>query len=211
MRQALRWMAAMAVALALTGCDRRPGAPDGNAGQEGAANETLAPSGDARGSAADNAAAPAEAREPPRSILRPDVVPPLPVLEIEALHAVIPFGASGLVLDETGRAAVDGALDMPVMRMGGPIVLRGHTDSRGTDGDNLVASRIRAESVRDYLIEKGVAADRIRVIALGEMRPIAPNAHADGTDDPDGRAKNRRVEIDVEPPATPAQETAEQP
>ncbi len=204
MRQALHWAAASAVCFTLAACDGRTGAPrqeaDRTAPTEGVAEGEAAH--DANDAA--NTAAPADEAPAGRSILRPDVVPPLPVLTIEPLHVVIPFGASGLALDEAGRAAVDAALDKPVMRMGGPIVLRGHTDSRGTDGDNRVASRLRAESVRDYLVGKGVPAGRIQVIALGETRPIAPNAHADGSDDPQGRAQNRRVEIDVEPPASAA-------
>ena len=155
-----------------------------------------------------NRAGPAEAEkteEQGRSIIRPDIAsapPPAPEPpEPEPVHAIVPFGASGLKLDDKGREAIDAILARPVVRLGGPIVLRGHTDSRGADGDNLVASRIRAESVRDYLLSKGIAGDRIEVIALGETRPIAPNAHADGSDDPESRARNRRVEIDVELPA----------
>ena len=56
--------------------------------------------------------------------------------------------------------------------------------------------------MRDYLESKDVAPDRISVIALGETRPIAPNANEDGSDNPEGRARNRRVEIEVQPPAS---------
>ncbi|WP_443970939.1 OmpA family protein [Sphingobium sp. CR28] len=122
---------------------------------------------------------------------------------IEPVHVVILFGAAGLKLDDAGRNAVDALLEAPVMKTGGPIVLRGHSDSRGSDGDNLVASRIRAERVRDYLIERGVEKQRITVIALGETRPAVPNAHEDGSDDPEGRAKNRRVEVDIDIPKAP--------
>jgi OOP family OmpA-OmpF porin len=133
------------------------------------------------------------------------VVPPLPKLpELEPIHAVIDFGASGLKLDEAGQKAIDPLLDA-LTKLGGPVILRGHSDSHGSDGDNRVASRIRAEKVRDYLVGKGIAKDRIQLIALGEARPIAPNAHPDGSDDPDGRARNRRVEIDAEPAASPAE------
>lgn len=95
---------------------------------------------------------------------------------------------------------LDDLLTTPAMREGGKITLRGHSDSRGYDGDNLVASRRRAEAVRDYLESRGVARNRMTVIALGETRPVAPNARPDGSDDPEGRARNRRVEIHVEPP-----------
>lgn len=138
----------------------------------------------------------------PKSILRPDVVEDEPAPPpLEPIELVIPFGTSGMTLDDAGRAALDGMLTERTVAAGGAITLRGHTDSRGHDGDNLVASRRRAEAVRSYLVKKGVAADRIRVVALGETRPIVPNAAPDGSDDPEGRAKNRRVEVEVAVPA----------
>ncbi|WP_088183022.1 OmpA family protein [Sphingobium sp. Z007] len=149
---------------------------------------------------ADNSVAANEA-EPQRSILRPEVVPESDTPKIEPAEAVIGFGASPMALDETAKATVETLLASPAMQAGGPIVLRGHSDSHGADGDNKVASRIRAEKVRDYLVAKGVDKGRITLVALGEARPIAPNAKEDGSDDPDGRAKNRRVELTVAPPA----------
>ncbi len=139
--------------------------------------------------------------EPQRSILRPEVVPEPETPRIEPEEAVIGFGASPMALDETAKATVQTLLASPAMQAGGPITLRGHSDSHGADGDNKVASRIRAEKVRDYMVAKGVDKARITLIALGEARPIAPNAQEDGSDDPDGRAKNRRVEVTVAPPA----------
>jgi outer membrane protein OmpA-like peptidoglycan-associated protein len=65
----------------------------------------------------------------------------------------------------------------------------GHTDGRGADAFNLKLSQARAESVRDYLVSKGVAASRLAAKGFGETRPIADNK----TDE--GRAKNRRVEL----------------
>jgi len=151
-----------------------------------------------------NVAAPAgntgesEQERQSRSILRPDIAAPMPELPpIEPIHAVISFGASSFALDEAGRVALDALLDEPATKSGGAIVLRGHSDSRGSDGDNRAASRVRAEKVRDYLVEKGVAPERITLIALGETRPVAPNATLDGSDDPEGRARNRRVDVDV--------------
>jgi len=92
-------------------------------------------------------------------------------------------------------------LDTPQMAAGGEIVLRGHTDSAEHDEANLRASRRRAEAVRDWLVERGVSAQRIRVIALGEQNPIEPNALPDGTPNDAGRAANRRVELSIGVPA----------
>lgn len=139
--------------------------------------------------------------EPQRSILRPEVIDKPDVPAIEPADAVIGFGQAPMALDDAARSALDRLLATPAMKAGGPVTLRGHSDSRGSDGDNRVASRIRGALVRDYLVEKGVARGRISLVALGETRPIAPNGREDGSDDPEGRAKNRRVEVHVALPA----------
>ena len=139
------------------------------------------------------------ATEPARSILRPEVAEP-ETPKIEPLDVTIAFGLSGLKLDDAARAALDALVDTSAIKTGGAITLRGHSDSKGNDGDNRVASRIRAEAVEAYLVEKGIAQDRITLIALGETRPVVANAKEDGSDDPEGRAKNRRVDIHVAVP-----------
>ncbi len=73
------------------------------------------------------------------------------------------------------------------------IVVEGHTDSRGSDSFNRKLSRQRADSVRSYLIEKGVPSSRIEAVGKGEDQPLANNRSAEG------RANNRRVEIVVKP------------
>jgi len=72
------------------------------------------------------------------------------------------------------------------------IVVEGHTDSQGNAAYNQDLSQRRAESVRSFLVEKGVASDRISAQGFGLSRPIADNASAEG------RANNRRVEIVVQ-------------
>jgi outer membrane protein OmpA-like peptidoglycan-associated protein len=69
------------------------------------------------------------------------------------------------------------------------IVVEGHTDSRGSKQLNMQLSKARADSVRAYLVSKGVDPNRIKAVGKGEDQPIATNAT------PDGRANNRRVEI----------------
>ncbi len=177
----------LVLCLALAACGR-PAQDAADNAQAGAGNNALA------AEEADNAT------ESAKSILRPEVATNADEPDMESVHAVIGFGASGLKLDEAGRKAVDALLASPALKAGGAVTLRGHSDSQGSDGDNRVASRIRAEAVRDYLVEKGVAKDRITLIPLGETRPVVPNAHEDGSDDPEARAKNRRVEVDIAPP-----------
>jgi outer membrane protein OmpA-like peptidoglycan-associated protein len=69
------------------------------------------------------------------------------------------------------------------------IEVAGHTDSRGSDEYNTKLSQRRVDAVRDYLVSKGIAADRLFAKGYGESQPVADNA----TDE--GRFKNRRVEL----------------
>ena len=74
------------------------------------------------------------------------------------------------------------------------VILEGHADAIGTAAYNLALSRRRAETVARELIGQGLQRERITVEAFGESRPVAPNQNPDGTDNPAGRARNRRVE-----------------
>lgn len=78
------------------------------------------------------------------------------------------------------------------------ISIEGHTDSVGSDSFNQQLSARRAESVTLALVDSGVSRDRITTQGFGERYPVAPNANPDGTDDPTGRAKNRRVEVVIQ-------------
>jgi OOP family OmpA-OmpF porin len=69
------------------------------------------------------------------------------------------------------------------------VEVAGHTDSVGTDEYNQDLSLRRAESVRNFLISKGIAADRLSIMGYGESRPVAENATKEG------RFMNRRVEL----------------
>lgn len=75
--------------------------------------------------------------------------------------------------------------------------IEGHTDSKGDGAYNQKLSERRAESVRRYLAAQG-ATLRMSTRGWGEKKPVAPNARPDGRDDPEGRSKNRRVEITVQ-------------
>jgi outer membrane protein OmpA-like peptidoglycan-associated protein len=79
------------------------------------------------------------------------------------------------------------------------LLIEGHTDSVGKEATNLALSERRAQAVKDYLVWRGVPAERITTVGAGPSRPIADNSNTEG------RAMNRRVEIVVE---TPSENTA---
>lgn len=69
------------------------------------------------------------------------------------------------------------------------VEVAGHTDSIGTEAYNQGLSERRAQAVRNYLVDKGISAERLTVKGYGETRPVADNATAEG------RFQNRRVEL----------------
>lgn len=79
---------------------------------------------------------------------------------------------------------------------GAACTIEGHTDSLGNERYNQKLSEQRADSVRKWLEQKGVQA-RFATRGYGKSKPVAPNTLPNGKDNPDGRQKNRRVEIVV--------------
>ncbi|MCF6313653.1 MAG: OmpA family protein [Verrucomicrobiales bacterium] len=73
--------------------------------------------------------------------------------------------------------------------------INGHADAKGDDDYNVALSRRRSEAVKNTLIELGVRPGQIVTKAFGEAKPLKPNFKSDGSDNPSGRAINRRTEI----------------
>ena len=69
--------------------------------------------------------------------------------------------------------------------------IAGHTDNVGNDQSNMILSKKRAESVKNFMISQGIEADRLNVLYFGETQPLESN------DTPEGRQKNRRVEMTI--------------
>ena len=79
------------------------------------------------------------------------------------------------------------------------VELAGRTDSKGTEAYNQALSERRAKAVYDYLASNGIDSARmVGPTGYGESRPIAPNTNDDGSDNPEGRAINRRTELNVQ-------------
>lgn len=101
-------------------------------------------------------------------------------------------------LTASAKVSLDTGL-YPIMMENPQIIieLSSHTDSKGTDEYNQKLSQERAKSVVDYMISKGIATERLVAKGYGESKPIAANEFEDGTDNPDGRALNRRTEFEI--------------
>jgi outer membrane protein OmpA-like peptidoglycan-associated protein len=78
----------------------------------------------------------------------------------------------------------------------GVVRIEGHTDAKGNDAYNQKLSERRADAVKRWFESHGLH-EHFATAGFGAKKPVAPNAKPDGSDDPEGRAKNRRVEIVV--------------
>ena len=94
-------------------------------------------------------------------------------------------------LKPEGKATLDKiAADLKKIKLE-VIIAVGNTDSVGTDAYNMALGQRRAQSVKAYLVSKGVDGSRIYTESKGKSNPVASNATAEG------RAKNRRTDIEV--------------
>lgn len=104
------------------------------------------------------------------------------------------FGSATLRADAT--PVLDRLAQIVTAYPDAPVRISGHTDAIGDDASNQVLSEQRAAAVRDVLVQAhGVDPVRLTVQGFGEGQAVAPNARPDGSDDPEGRARNRRVEV----------------
>ena len=95
------------------------------------------------------------------------------------------------------HAVLDKSIEAIKSMPGVNIEVGGHTDSIGSEGYNQNLSQRRVETVVDYLANGGVDRGRLTAKGYGESMPVAPNNNPDGSDNPEGRAQNRRVELKV--------------
>lgn len=101
-------------------------------------------------------------------------------------------------LTDTAKSVIDKTIYNVLKKYPNIIIeVSSHTDARGDDLLNDKLSQARAQSVVDYLILKGVDRDRLVARGYGKHYPIAPNINSDGTDNPEGRQKNRRTEFKI--------------
>jgi OOP family OmpA-OmpF porin len=138
------------------------------------------------------APAPAPAPQPaPKPEPKPEPPKPKPVAEKVTFAAEVLFDFDKSVVKPDGKAKLDD-LAAKVRGISLEVVIAiGHTDAVGSDEYNQKLSVRRAESVKAYLVSKGIEANRVYTEGKGEKQPVADNRTHEG------RAKNRRVEIEV--------------
>ncbi|MDO9198620.1 outer membrane protein OmpA [Rhodoferax sp.] len=137
------------------------------------------------------APAPAPAAAPAAPAPAPVAPPPPPAATKVTYAADAFFDFDKSVLKPEGKAKLDDLVGKVKGINLEVIIAVGHTDAVGTDGYNQKLSVKRSEAVKAYLVSKGIEKNRVYTEGKGEVQPVADNKTKEG------RAKNRRVEIEV--------------
>ena len=143
--------------------------------------------------------------DPPPSL----APPPLPVeakkLEVDLTQFLegksIRFDYNSDVIHPEGKAVLDQVFRIMAAAPLVAVDITGHTDSDGDSNRNLSLSRRRAAAVKQYLVSRGIKAERLETEGFGSSKPIVPN------DTPENKARNRRIEFHANgrlPAAAPA-------
>ena len=140
--------------------------------------------------------------EPPKPVVvapkpvegvKPVEVPkpaPQPVKVAITIQAEALFDFDKSVLKPDGKKSIDDAIEKMKKVDVEMVIATGHTDSIGTDAYNQKLSERRATTVKEYMVSQGIPAAKITTLGKGETQPVASNKTSDG------RAKNRRVDIE---------------
>ena len=128
----------------------------------------------------------------PAPVAAPAVVPVAPVAATKVTYAADAFfDFDKSVIKPAGKVKLDDLIGKIKDINLEVIIAVGHTDSVGSDKYNQKLSVRRSEAVKAYLVSKGIEKNRVYTEGKGEKQPVADNKTAEG------RAKNRRVEIEV--------------
>ena len=172
------WMLLVALALA-AGCATEPAQPEPKPAPPPAPKPAPPPAPKPR------------APEPEKPKPEPEKPKPKPVAEKVTFAADVLFDFDKAVIKPEGKSKLDDISNKANGVNLEVVIAIGHADSVGSDAYNQRLSVRRAESVKAYLVSKGIQANRVYTEGKGEKQPVADNKTRDG------RAKNRRVEIEV--------------
>lgn len=123
-------------------------------------------------------------------------IPPELLAQFENIY----FDFDKYFLRDRSKEIMDKIADYMLSHPDTKIEIAGHCDWMGSDEYNVVLSERRSISAFNYLLNKGINADRMRKLWFGESKPAASNTLADGSDNPEGRQLNRRVEFKLNVP-----------
>jgi outer membrane protein OmpA-like peptidoglycan-associated protein len=135
-----------------------------------------------------------------------DVKGAVQALEVKETRTEVKIELSGDILFEFDKADIRSEAESALQQVveiikrypRANVSIDGYTDAKGADAYNLRLSDRRAAAVKSWLVEKGgVNSKQIKTKGWGKANPVALNTNPDGSDNPEGRQKNRRVEITV--------------
>jgi len=136
-----------------------------------------------------------------------ELVAPVENLQVTETESEIRIELSGDVLFDFDKADIRAEAEPVLISVAdvlkqhpdAAVTIAGYTDDKGSDSYNLKLSERRAASVKDWLVANGgIRGGNLSTMGYGEANPVAPNSNLDGSDNPEGRQKNRRVEIAVQ-------------
>jgi len=136
-----------------------------------------------------------------------ELVAPVENLQVTETESEIRIELSGDVLFDFDKADIRAEAEPVLISVAdvlkqhpdAAVTIAGYTDAKGSDSYNLKLSERRAASVKDWLVANGgIRGGNLSTMGYGEANPVAPNSNLDGSDNPEGRQKNRRVEIAVQ-------------
>ena len=128
-------------------------------------------------------------------VVEPDYSDSKPISDSNLPVLYFVYEATSLI--ESSKTDLDKVFNYMKDNPTAKIKIIGHTDSKGEEDYNQLLSKIRANSIKNYLNSKGIGWSRMNSVGLGESKPVAENTTSSGLDNKQGRQKNRRVEFEI--------------